>query len=122
MAGACFLGRHLRRTPDSTRRASPACDPTWAALVAKGRTGTATTYSKGGDVPRMRLDLERGAELTTSEPDKGRIRIAKWKPVVPEVGHTHAVLGIGSPKITTAPELSPGGVEAVRARLGGPRE
>ena len=78
---ACFLGRHLRRTPDSTRRASPACDPTWAALVAKGRTGTATTYSKGGDVPRMRLDVERAAELSTSEPDKGSIKIVAWKPV-----------------------------------------
>ena len=33
------------------------------ALLARGITGTLVTYSPGGSVPRMRVDIEKGAKL-----------------------------------------------------------
>jgi hypothetical protein len=45
------------------------------------------------------------------------LRLASDFPVA-EVGK-HEVLGVGSRKVHTAPELYPGGIEAMRGRWGG---
>ena len=50
------------------------------ALLARGITGTLVTYSPGGSVPRMRVDIEKGAKLTTVESAKDGPRFARYRP------------------------------------------
>lgn len=50
------------------------------ALLAKGITGTMVTYSPGSPVPRMRLDIEKGAALMTIESATVGLRICRYKP------------------------------------------
>jgi hypothetical protein len=50
------------------------------ALLARGITGTLVTYSPGGSVPRMRVDIELGAKLTTLENAKDGPRLARYRP------------------------------------------
>ena len=45
------------------------------ALLAKGIKGTLVTYSPGSSVPRMRVDIEKGAKLTTIDNAKEGPRI-----------------------------------------------
>jgi hypothetical protein len=50
------------------------------ALLALGITGTLTTRHKGSTTISMSLDIARGAEFTTSDPDKGRLKVIRWHP------------------------------------------
>jgi hypothetical protein len=50
------------------------------ALLARGITGTLVTYSPGGSVPRMRVDIEQAAKLTTVEKAKDGPRLARYRP------------------------------------------
>ena len=48
------------------------------ALLARGITGTMQTVDEAGNV-RMRLDIEKVAQLAVREDDAG-LRIVKWRP------------------------------------------
>ena len=50
------------------------------ALLAKGITGTLVTYSPGSSVPRMRVDIEKGAKLTTIDNATEGPRIGRYRP------------------------------------------
>jgi hypothetical protein len=50
------------------------------ALLARGITGTLVMYSPGGSVPRMRVDIEEGSQLTVAEGDKASARLARYRP------------------------------------------
>jgi hypothetical protein len=50
------------------------------ALLARGITGTLVTYSPGGSMARVRVDIEKGAKLTTIENDKDGPRFARYRP------------------------------------------
>jgi hypothetical protein len=49
------------------------------ALLARGITGTVEMYSPGSSVPRMKVDIEEGAQLTVSEGDKAGPRLARYR-------------------------------------------
>ena len=50
------------------------------ALLARGIIGTLVSYSPGGSVARMRVDIEQGAQLTTVESAKDGPRFARHRP------------------------------------------
>jgi len=49
-------------------------------LAARGISGTIETFSPGGTVARMRIDIVRGAELTTSEGEASGPKFKRWQP------------------------------------------
>ncbi len=49
-------------------------------LLALGLTGTVTSYAKGGAIPAMVIDIERGAQLRTIDTAKDGPRFARWRP------------------------------------------
>jgi hypothetical protein len=58
-------------------------DPTFEAcraLLARGITGTLVTYSPGSSVPRMRVDIEKGAKLTTIDNATEGPRFGRYRP------------------------------------------
>jgi hypothetical protein len=50
------------------------------ALLAKGVKGTLVTYSPGSSVPRMKVDIEKGAMLTVIESAREGPRFARYRP------------------------------------------
>jgi hypothetical protein len=50
------------------------------ALLAQGITGHLEIWRAGRSAPDARLDIERGAKLTTEEGDRQTLRIVRWKP------------------------------------------
>src|SRR5262245_16064474 len=50
------------------------------ALLAKGVTGTMVAYSAGSWVPRMRINIAKGAQLMTIEKDADTPRIVRYWP------------------------------------------
>jgi hypothetical protein len=50
------------------------------ALLAKGIKGTLVTYSPGSSVPRMKVDIEKGAMLTVIESAREGPRFARYRP------------------------------------------
>jgi hypothetical protein len=50
------------------------------AMLAKGVTGTLVTYSPGSSVPRMRVDIAKGAQLMTIDNATGGPRIGRYRP------------------------------------------
>ena len=50
------------------------------ALLAQGITGKLETYFPGGAVARMRLDIEKAADLTVSEGCKTGLKRIRWQP------------------------------------------
>jgi hypothetical protein len=50
------------------------------ALLAQGVTGTLVTFSPGSPVPRMAVDIEKGAKLTTIENNKAGPSFARYRP------------------------------------------
>jgi hypothetical protein len=60
-----------------------ACTPLFdacRALLARGITGMLVMYSPGSSVPRMKADIEEGAQLTVAEGDKAGPRLARYRP------------------------------------------
>jgi hypothetical protein len=58
-------------------------DPEFEAcrvLLARGITGTLVTYGPGGSVPRMRVNIEQGAKLTTVEKANDGPRYVRYRP------------------------------------------
>jgi hypothetical protein len=53
---------------------------TCRALLAKGVTGTLVTYSPGSSVPRMRVDIAKGAQLMTINNATDGPRIGRYRP------------------------------------------
>jgi hypothetical protein len=49
------------------------------ALLAQGITGTLVSYGPGSLVPRMRVDIEKGAKLATIDSDKDGPRIGRYR-------------------------------------------
>lgn len=49
-------------------------------LLARGVTGTLVSRHAGQSYDAMRVKIEIGAALTTSEDVSGRLRFAKWQP------------------------------------------
>jgi hypothetical protein len=49
-------------------------------LVARGITGTLVMYSPGGSVPRAKVDIEKGAQLTVTESATSGPRLARYRP------------------------------------------
>jgi hypothetical protein len=50
------------------------------ALLAKGISGTLVTYSPGSSVPRMKVDIEKGAKLATIDSASDGPRIGRYRP------------------------------------------
>ena len=50
------------------------------ALLAKGVTGTMVTYSHGSSVPRLRVDIEKGAKLATIDNANDGPRFGRYRP------------------------------------------
>jgi hypothetical protein len=78
LAGARYRVTYLGATLIESAR-----DPDFEAcraLLARGITGTLVTYSPGGSVPRMRVDIEQGAKLTIVENAKDGPRTARYRP------------------------------------------
>jgi hypothetical protein len=50
------------------------------ALLAKGITGTLLTYSPGSSVPRMKVDIEKGAKLATIDNANDGPRLGRYRP------------------------------------------
>lgn len=50
------------------------------ALLARGVTGTLVTYSPGSSVPRMRIDIAKGAQLMTIDNAEDGPRIGRYRP------------------------------------------
>lgn len=58
-------------------------EPLFAAcriLADRGMTGILELWRRGATGPAMRVDIAKGAGLTTSDPDAGRPKFAKWVP------------------------------------------
>jgi hypothetical protein len=58
-------------------------DPTFEAcraLLAKGIVGTLVTYSPGSSVPRLRVDIEKGAKLMTIDNAHDGPRFGHYRP------------------------------------------
>ena len=78
LAGARYRVTYLGATLIESAR-----DPEYEAcraLLARGITGTLVTYSPGSSVPRMRVDIEKGAKLTIVENAKDGPRTARYRP------------------------------------------
>ena len=78
LAGARYRVTYLGATLVESAR-----DPEFEAcraLLARGITGTLVTYSPGSSVPRMRVDIEKGAKLTIVENAKDGPRTARYRP------------------------------------------
>jgi len=76
-------GARYRVTYLGTTLLESAGDPEFEAchaLLARGITGSLVTYSPGGSVPRMRVDIEKGAKLTTVENANDGPRFARYRP------------------------------------------
>jgi hypothetical protein len=78
LAGARYRVSYLGATLVESAR-----DPEFEAcraLLARGIIGTLVTYSPGDSVPRMRVDIEQGAKLTTVEKANDGPRYARYRP------------------------------------------
>ena len=62
------------------RSRDPECDAA-RALLAKGITGTLILCDGKTGMPRMRLDIEKGARLMVREDRATSPRLVKWRPM-----------------------------------------
>jgi hypothetical protein len=60
------------------------------ALLARGVTGTLVMYSRGGTVPRAKVDIEKGAEATIIENTKDGPRLGRHRPYPSGTGEDEA--------------------------------
>jgi hypothetical protein len=75
------------------------------ALLAQSITGHLEVWRAGRSAPDARLDIERGAKLTTEEGDRQTLRVVRWKPHAEEVSRSVVVSGRRSSR-TAARELA----------------
>jgi hypothetical protein len=68
------------------------------ALLTMGVTGRLEVWRIGSSAPDARLDIERGAKLTTEEGDRQTLRIVRWKPHTGEASRSVIISGRPSPR------------------------
>jgi hypothetical protein len=76
--GARYRVEHMGQTLIESAR-DPEFD-TCRALLARGVRGTLAIYSPGSSVPRMRVDIEVGAKLTSIDNATKGPRIGRYRP------------------------------------------